>query len=111
MGLDVVIACKRCRVAGPLMDGGFMGQLSLSTLPITGSRGPQNFGLIFAGYAAIGGVTYEWQQLHDFLQAHEKHNLVRLVNDEIGEAEWLEGEDFGRGGPFWGNEAWRSQGS
>ena len=70
-----------------------MGELSPSRDPLKGSQGRQNFGFIFGGFEEIGAVTHEWQQLHDFIEVHSRHKLVRLVDDQIAEAEWLEDDD------------------
>jgi hypothetical protein len=87
MGISVETACRTCKKMAPALadgEGGFLGELSLSTDPRSPAMGPQNLGYIYAAFEGVGAVTHDWHAFREFVAAHAGHDLATLSDDEAG---------------------------
>lgn len=89
MGVAFRAVCARCRVEAPEVgDLGHIGAPSLDSK--RRARGPQTFGYLYAGFAALGLLTEEIEAFKAFLDEHAGHP-IRQYSD-LGE-EGADGDD------------------
>lgn len=85
MGVSVDTVCRTCKKMAPWPadgEGGFLGELSLSSDSRSPAMGPQILGYIYAAFDGIGAATYDWHACRELLAAPAGHELATLSEDE-----------------------------